>query len=230
MNEALQYKLLQLATMLNYPKQDLTLLKLAITHRSVGEPNNERLEFLGDSVLNFIIGAALYERLSTADEGTLTRLRAQLVKKETLVELAESLDLGKYLLLGPGEKRTGGHQRGSILADAFEAIIGCMYCTLGFSAAKNLVLSYYQTKLAELTEVEANKDPKTKLQEMLQAKKLPLPEYVVVNIFGPSHSQTFHVSCKTVLTEAIIGIGASRRKAEQAAALLVLELISNKTK
>ena len=227
MDEAAQNKLLQLAEAINYPMHGLELLTMALTHRSVGDPNNERLEFLGDSILNFLIGAELYARLPLADEGALTRLRAQLVKKETLIELANTMNLGKYVILGPGERKTGGHQRGSILADTFEAIIGCMFCTAGIAETKYLVLNYYQTKLAELTGSDDDKDPKTRLQELLQAKKLPLPEYEVKKILGPAHEQVFHVVCKTVLAEPILGEGVSRRKAEQDAAEKVLNIICN---
>lgn len=228
MNEAIQNKLLQLAEVINYPKHDLHLLEIALTHRSVGDPNNERLEFLGDSILNFLIGAELYDRLPLADEGTLTRLRAQLVKKETLIELANAIHLGDYVILGPGEKKTGGHQRGSILADTFEAIIGCMFCTVGIAETRDLILHYYHIKLADITGIEVEKDPKTTLQELLQAKKLHLPEYEVKQIIGPPHEQTFQVVCKTVLTDPVIGLGSSRRKAEQDAAEKVLKkLVSN---
>lgn len=224
-NEITQNKLLQLANIIHYPKDNLSLLEIALTHRSVGNPNNERLEFLGDSILNFTIGAELYKRLPLADEGTLTRLRAQLVKKETLIDLANAINLGAYILLGPGEKKTGGHQRGSILADTFEAIIGCTFCAVGIDATRDLILRYYQEKLAESTGIQEDKDPKTRLQELLQAKKMPLPVYEIKQVFGPSHEQTFHVICKTVLTDAVIGSGASRRKAEQDAAEQILKIV-----
>jgi ribonuclease III len=228
MNEAVENKILQLAKILDYPKNDLYLLKIAITHRSVGDPNNERLEFLGDSVLNFIIGAELFYRLPEADEGTLTRFRAKLVKRETLIELATTLKLGDYLLLGPGEKKTGGHQRGSILADALEAIIGCMYCTVGIDKIKQLILKWYKCALEEIIDKNIDKDPKTKLQELLQSKKMQLPKYNILNITGPSHDQVFYVVCETVLLQdPVEGTGISRRKAEQDAAEKALQQISS---
>ena len=226
MDELTLNKITRLAEIINYPKGDLKLLKIALTHRSVGDPNNERLEFLGDSVLNFIIGAELYHRLPKADEGTLTCFRARLVRKETLMELAEALNLGEYLILGPGEIKTGGHQRGSILADAFEAIIGAMFCSAGFAGTQNMVLQHYAIRLEDIIKQKIDKDPKTRLQELLQAKKMQLPEYEIVKITGAQHEQIFHVACSIILlAEPIEGVGVSRRNAEQDAAEKTLEVI-----
>jgi len=226
LDEITQNKIIRLADIIKFPKEDIKLLEMALTHRSVGNPNNERLEFLGDSVLNFIIGAELYNCLPKANEGTLTCFRAKLVRKETLTELAEGLHLGDYLILGPGEKKTGGHQRGSILADAFEAIIGAMFCSAGFDKTRIMVLNYYRFKFADITEQEIDKDPKTRLQELLQSRKLQLPEYEVVKITGMQHDQIFHVHCATVLLEEpVLGVGVSRRRAEQESAEKVLNII-----
>ncbi len=227
MDEITQNKIARLADIIKFPKNDMKLLEIALTHRSMGNPNNERLEFLGDSVLNFIIGAELYNKLSMANEGTLTCFRAKLVRKETLAELAEELRLGDYLILGPGERKSGGQQRGSILADAFEAIIGAVFCSAGFAAARDMVLGYYQLKLADITEQKMDKDPKTRLQELLQARKLHLPEYEVVKITGAQHDQMFYVHCTTILlSEPVEGVGISRRGAEQDAAEKVLKILT----
>lgn len=227
MDERTTNKVAKLARLLQFPAEARDLLIRALTHRSVGEANNERLEFLGDAALNFIIAIELYNMLPQADEGTLTRLRAKLVCKETLAELAESIDLGNYLILGPGERKTGGGQRSSILADAFEAIIGALFCSQDFAITKEKILGYYREKIAKVTSEKLKKDPKTSLQELLQGKKLPLPLYEVVKIVGEQHDQTFHVVCKTVLCkEDTLGVGTSRRQAEQDAAAKVLALIS----
>ena len=229
MDEKTQIKVTRLAEKLKFPHSALELLIMALTHRSVGEPNNERLEFLGDSVLNFIIGAELYNLLPQANEGTLTRLRATLVCREMLTELAEQLNLGEYLILGAGERKSGGQQRGSILADAFEAIIGAMFSCAGFAAAKAMVLEHYRDKLADIAGQIALKDPKTTLQELLQAKKLPIPEYHVVRATGAPHDQIFYVHCTTVMLPNFVeGSGISRRKAEQDAAQKVLKLLAKK--
>ena len=227
MDERIANKIAKLARILQFPEAEKNLLARAVTHRSVGDCNNERLEFLGDAVLNFIIASELYNVMPQADEGTLTRLRATLVRKETLTELAESLQLGDYLILGAGERKSGGQQRSSILADALEAIIGAMFCSQGFAATRDKVLAYYQEKLAIVTTEKLSKDPKTSLQELLQAKKMQLPMYEVIKITGEQHEQTFHVRCSTVLlAEAVKGTGVSRRQAEQDAAEKVLILLA----
>lgn len=208
---------------LGYQFANLDYLKQALTHRSAAAFNNERLEFLGDSILNFAIGKALYEKFPKADEGELSRMRAALVKEQTLAIIARRFELGDYLKLGAGEMKSGGHRRESILADCVEAIIAAIYLDFGIETTLNKVYEWYKTLLDEMTPGEAQKDPKTRLQEFLQSRKQPLPEYEVIDIKGEAHNQTFKVSCKIKqFDEAFIGTGTSRRKAEQNAAELVI--------
>lgn len=199
------------------------LLDQALTHRSAGGLNNERLEFLGDALIGFVVAEALVGRLPNADEGTLSRMRAALVKRESLAELARGLALGDYLRLGAGELRTGGYNRDSILADALEAVLGAVYLDGGFEAAGAVALGLLRGPLAQVSAAPVGKDPKTRLQELLQARRQPIPEYQVVSIGGSQHDQTFRVSClvrdQGILTE---GEGSSRRRAEQAAAEAML--------
>lgn len=202
------------------------LLIQALTHRSVGSSNNERLEFLGDALIGFVIAEALWERFPKADEGTLSRMRASLVKRESLARLARDLKLGDSLRLGAGELRTGGHARDSILADALEAVLGAVYLDGGFERARAVVLELFAARLEQTDAERAGKDPKTRLQEWLQSYKRPLPEYLVLSIDGDQHDQTFIVSCQ--LQDADVttrGTGTSRRRAEQAAAESMLERI-----
>lgn len=202
------------------------LLIQALTHRSVGSSNNERLEFLGDALIGFVIAEALWERFPKADEGTLSRMRASLVKRESLARLARDLKLGDSLRLGAGELRTGGHARDSILADALEAVLGAVYLDAGFERARTVVLELFAARLEQTDAERAGKDPKTRLQEWLQSYKRPLPEYLVLSIDGDQHDQTFIVSCQ--LQDADVttrGTGTSRRRAEQAAAESMLERI-----
>lgn len=205
------------------------LLELALTHRSYsGKQNNERLEFLGDSLLNFIIGEALFERFPHAREGQLSRLRASLVKGTTLTKIAQTLELGPFLLLGPGELKTGGSRRDSILADSVEAIIGAIYLDGGMDACKVRVLEWFGPRLQTLSLDDTVKDNKTRLQEWLQGQKLPLPAYNILDVSGSSHSQSFVVEC--VVTDAGLrfeGKGHSRRQAEQMAAGLMLTALEN---
>lgn len=208
---------------LGYQFANLDYLKQALTHRSAAAFNNERLEFLGDSILNFAIGKALYEKFPKADEGELSRMRAALVKEQTLAIIARRFELGDYLKLGAGEMKSGGHRRESILADCVEAIIAAIYLDFGIETTLNKVYEWYKALLDEMTPGEAQKDPKTRLQEFLQSRKLPLPEYEVIEIKGEAHNQTFQVSCKVKnIDEPVIGVGTSRRKAEQNAAELVI--------
>jgi ribonuclease III len=204
------------------------LLIQALTHRSAGSSNNERLEFLGDALIGFIIAEALWERFPKADEGTLSRMRASLVKRESLARLARDLKLGESLRLGAGELRTGGHARDSILADALEAVLGAVYLDAGFERTRTVVLELFAARLEQTDAERAGKDPKTRLQEWLQSYKRPLPEYLVLSIDGDQHDQTFIVSCQLqdadVTTRAT---GTSRRRAEQAAAELMLERIQH---
>ncbi|RRQ21191.1 ribonuclease III [Thiohalobacter thiocyanaticus] len=195
------------------------LLQQALTHRSAGNLNNERLEFLGDAVLGLVIADALYARYPRASEGDLSRLRASLVKKPTLAGIARELELGEHLQLGSGELKSGGFRRDSILADALEAVIGAVYLDAGFEAAAGLVLQLYQPRLQSLPEAAALKDPKTRLQEYLQSRHIELPDYQVIQVSGKAHAQTFEVECYIPgLDRRSRGRGSSRRKAEQAAA------------
>lgn len=211
---------------LQYTFSDQQLLIEALTHRSCHSVNNERLEFLGDSILGFVIAAELYQRFPKAQEGELSRGRSALVRGETLANLAKELDLGEYLLLGPGELKSGGFRRGSTLADALEAIIGAIFLDRGYDAARKFISNCYGKRLEEISIDEALKDPKTRLQEYLQSHKLPLPEYTIVTTEGSMHEQIFQVKCRvTNLSEPTYGEGTSRRKAEQAAAKQALNLI-----
>ena len=195
------------------------LLHQALTHRSFGAPNNERLEFLGDGVLNCIIASLLYQRFPLLPEGELSRLRAHLVKESTLSELAIALDLGSHLQLGEGELKSAGRYRPSALADALEAVIGAAYLDGGFAAAETLVIRIYAALLDNLDPKSIGKDPKTLLQEYLQGRKLGLPEYAVLATEGEAHCQTFRVECHIpLLGIRAEGVGASRRTAEQQAA------------
>lgn len=212
---------------LGYSFKDPTLLELALSHRSKGAMNNERLEFLGDSLINTVIAEELFMRFPQATEGQLTRMRAQLVCAEMLVKLAKDLNLGDHIVLGAGEIRSGGHQRKSILADSLEAIIGAIYLDSGndFVCVRQVLLGYYQDKFSNLQQDQ--KDPKTVLQESMQARKLPLPIYEVVSISGEHHEQTFNVQCSiSLLPDPVFGTGTSRRKAEQAAAAAILEQLN----
>ena len=195
------------------------LLRQALTHRSFSADHNERLEFIGDSVLNCAIALALYRRFPQMPEGELSRLRASLVNKETLHRLAQSLDLGRSVRLGAGEQRSGGASRPSILADTLEALFGAILLDAGFDLALAAVLRVYQQELDRLDPGELTKDPKTRLQELLQAKRLPVPEYAILNVKGQDHLQSFEVVCRiAALGIEATGTGASRRSAEQAAA------------
>ncbi|MWV13284.1 ribonuclease III [Pseudomonas sp. L-22-4S-12] len=215
--------LARLERQLGYTFQNQDLLILALTHRSFAGRNNERLEFLGDAILNFVAGEALFERFPQAREGQLSRLRARLVKGETLAVLARGFDLGEYLRLGSGELKSGGFRRESILADALEALIGGIYLDAGMDMARQRVLAWLSNELESLTLVDTNKDPKTRLQEFLQSRGTDLPRYDVVDIQGEPHCRTFFVQCEVaLLNENTQGQGASRRIAEQVAAAAAL--------
>lgn len=195
------------------------LLRQALTHRSFGSPNNERLEFLGDSVLNCVVAGALYDSFAALKEGELSRLRASLVRQETLADIARGLGLGEMLQLGEGELKSGGAQRPSILADALEAIFGAVYVDAGFDAARTVIERLYQPTMTRIDPGAAGKDPKTALQEILQGRRLPLPRYGLLATRGEAHAQEFEMEC--VIPELGIrttGSGASRRIAEQQAA------------
>lgn len=218
----------KLTERLGYQFKTPALLVQALTHRSFAANNNERLEFLGDSALNFIVAHQLFQRFSKLPEGDLSRLRAQLVKESTLSEIALSLELGDALKLGEGELKSAGWRRPSILADALEAIIGAVYLDGGFDSVESLILKIYQDKLAQIDPKLIDKDPKSQLQEYLQGKKIDLPDYKVVSINGEAHAQIFKIEC--VIDKCAIstlGEGTSRRIAEQQAAQLALEKIKD---
>ncbi len=216
-----------LAKNLGYQFKTPALLTQALTHRSFSGNNNERLEFLGDSVLNFIIAHQLYQRFPKLPEGDLSRLRAQLVKESTLSEIAFSLNLGDALKLGEGELKSAGWRRPSILADALEAIVGAVYSDGSFASAEALVLKLYAEKLDTIDPKIIDKDAKSQLQEYLQGKKLDLPDYKVVSVEGEAHAQTFKMECAIEkLNITTVGEGTSRRVAEQQAAQLALEIIN----
>jgi len=209
---------------------DAHLLLRSVTHRSFSIDHNERLEFLGDSVLNLAVADLLYQRLSALPEGDLSRVRANLVKQDTLHRLAVDLGLPEVIRLGEGEARSGGQKRPSILADALEAIIGAVYLDAGFAAAQSLVHRLFQAVEINPEMQAIGKDPKTELQEWLQARKMSLPLYRVVGTLGAAHKQTFDVECEVIeLNFSERGIGASRRAGEQAAASAMLETIKAKT-
>ncbi len=226
MNEALT----ALQDRLQHRFSDAHLLLRSVTHRSFSIDHNERLEFLGDSVLNLAVADLLYQRLSALPEGDLSRVRANLVKQDTLHRLAVDLGLSEVIRLGEGEARSGGQKRPSILADALEAIIGAVYLDAGFAAAQSLVHRLFQAVEINPEMQAIDKDPKTELQEWLQARKMSLPLYRVVGTLGAAHKQTFDVECEVIeLNFSERGIGASRRAGEQAAASAMLETIKAKT-
>lgn len=218
----------QLYKKIGYQFKQEDNLTQALTHRSAARKHNERMEFLGDAVLGMVIANALYQRFPKQPEGNLTRMRSTLVKGDTLAELAREAGLGELLRLGPGEMKSGGHRRDSILADAVEAIIGAIYLESGIEKCEELILKWYAARLARLDPDEHPKDNKTRLQEYLQGRGLPLPLYEVVSITGESHNQTFTVTCKvTPVPQPVTGTGPSRRRAEQQAAQLTLEQLAN---
>lgn len=208
---------------------DPELLDLALTHRSHGNKNNERLEFLGDSIVNFLIAEDLYQRFPQAREGQLSRLRARQVKGATLAEVAREFKLGDYLRLGSGELKSGGYRRESILADALEAVIGAIYLDAGMDVVRQRVLSWFEPRLDAMTLSDTQKDPKTRLQEYLQSRQQPLPRYEVINVEGEAHAQVFTVECVIEqLDYRPLGIGSSRRFAEQEAAEKALQALEVK--
>lgn len=211
---------------LGYHFEDQRQLQLALTHRSHGATNNERLEFLGDSILNFIIGEALFNRLPDAREGQLSRLRSQIVKGDTLALLAREFEVGDCLVLGEGELKSGGKSRDSILADSVEAIIGAIYLASGLDVCRERVLTWFAPRLNELSASTSAKDPKSRLQEYMQSQRQPLPEYVVVAVGGEGHAQVFTIECRIALAKKpTSAVASNRREAEkQAAALMLAQL------
>lgn len=209
-----------LERLLEYTFADQVLLEQALTHRSAGSRNNERLEFLGDAILGSVVAAELYRRYPVAKEGELSRLRANLVRRESLAEIAQQLDLGQHLTLGAGERKSGGHRRDSILSDTVEALLGAIFLESGFAVCQRCILRLFSARLDALSDVASLKDAKTRLQEYLQSHHLPLPEYTVQEVSGEAHAQFFKVECSVdgVALSAGKGQGSSRRQAEQNAA------------
>jgi len=217
----------ELTKKISYQFKNPELLQLAMTHRSYGGDHNERMEFLGDAVVNFVIAEILYHRFPNAAEGELSRWRASLVNREVLAELAKKYDLGSHLLLGPGEVRSGGSERLSILSCAIEALIGAVYLDGGFDAVKKCIAGCFDELINSLSSASSHKDPKTLLQEYLQSQKMQLPVYTVESVEGEAHQQLFIVSCQVDgVSGKTIGRGTSRRRAEQDSAQAMLEVLT----
>jgi len=211
---------------LAYTFADENLLRQALTHRSANGPNNERLEFLGDAVLQVIVSDIVFRQKPEASEGQLSRLRSSFVRDVTLAEVALTLGLGAHLILGSGEKKSGGHRRESILADTLEAIFGAVYLDAGFDAARHVICAAYGERLQDMPDGADLRDPKSRLQELLQGRGLALPVYAMENVSGKAHKQSFEVSCTIPELEAMTtGQGSTRRDAEQDAALVMLETV-----
>ncbi|HEY2679550.1 MAG TPA: ribonuclease III [Steroidobacteraceae bacterium] len=207
------------------------LCRTALTHRSAGTDHNERLEFLGDAILNCTVARMLYDAQPQADEGALSRLRASLVSGETLAQIASELSMGEHLHLGPGELKSGGFRRGSILADSLEAMLGAIFLDAGFDAAAAAVGRIMTSRLSGLPSADTLKDPKTRLQEMLQARGVALPTYTLTAATGDHHAQVFTVTCEIpVFGVVAVGEGASRRRAEQLAAAKVMHLLPSEVR
>ena len=214
-----------------YRFKDPELLALALSHRSIGRLNNERLEFLGDSILNFVVSARLFDLKVNDSEGDLTRLRARIVRGDTLAEMAAQLKLGDYIKLGEGELKSGGYKRNSILANTLEAIFGAIYLDDGFESCAKVIRHVCEPFIALLPDADDLKDPKTRLQEWLQGKGYSLPEYSVLSEQGPPHSKSFMVQCVNQSAGInVTGKSRSRRKAEQVAALAALDVIAKSAK
>lgn len=215
--------LINLQSRLGYQFHDISQLEAALTHRSVGPSHNERLEFLGDSIVNFVVADTLYKKYNEAREGKLTRMRASLVRGQSLSQLARRLQLGESIKLGTGEQKSGGRRRESILADTMEAVIGAIYLDGGMSACIACISKWLEAEIAAVNPDQVSKDPKTALQELLQQSKQELPVYRVLEVRGPGHDQTFSVACHIcTLNQPTMGEGSSRREAEQNAAELAL--------
>ena len=220
--------LIQLQRKLGYEFNKRELLETALTHRSASSKNNERLEFLGDSVLGQIISIELYRRFPQAREGELSRMRASLVKGETLAKIAMDLELGNYLKLGSGELKSGGFRRESILADALEAVFGAVYLDSDRETTHDFILSFFAKRLAQCDPHSVLKDPKTRLQEYLQSRGESLPEYEVTEIKGQAHAQTFTITCRLPhFDKPLKASGSSRRKAEQSVAEQALKQLGH---
>lgn len=216
-----------LQAIIGYRFGDTAALEQALTHRSASSTNNERLEFLGDSVLNFVIAEAVFQRREEADEGELSRLRANLVNKQSLAAIARSIGLGECIRLGGGELKSGGHRRASILADALEAVFGAIYLDGGFDAVRAVIGRLYAERLDNLPTLQQLKDAKTRLQEYLQGRGHELPSYAVQEVDGRAHDQTFAVACYVESAgRTTVGHGGSRRQAEQRAADAMLAALT----
>ncbi|MDX1514179.1 MAG: ribonuclease III [Gammaproteobacteria bacterium] len=214
---------------LGYSFSNESLFERALTHRSAGSRHNERLEFLGDSIINFLIAEALYRAMPDAREGQLTRLRALLVRRDTLSSVAREIGLGDALRLGGGELKSGGRERDSILADAFEALFGALFLDSGIDTCREMIGRLFADRIEQARARRAAKDPKTRLQERLQGDGLPLPDYEVIEVKGAAHDQEFTVACRVeTLKRPTTGSGPSRRKAEQAAARAALESLDQR--
>ena len=212
---------------LQFRFQNADLFEQALTHRSATPRNNERLEFLGDAVLEFVVSEAVYRVRPDVSEGDLTKLRASLVKEEALAEIALELGLGEHLILGSGERKTGGHRRESILADTLEAIFGAVFLDSGIDAAKAVIDGVYESRYLELPDMKDLRDPKTQLQEWLQARRMSLPVYDLAEVSGKGHKQRFVVTCTIVETSSVTdGESTTRRKAEQEAARKMVERLA----
>ncbi|MDT8282693.1 MAG: ribonuclease III [Gammaproteobacteria bacterium] len=212
---------------LEYSFNDVSLLDEALTHRSYAARNNERLEFLGDGILNFVIAHELFKSYPDVQEGDLSRLRATLVNKDSLAEIANQLKLGEVIKLGSGELKSGGFRRPSILADAVESIFGAVYSDGGFESCRALIVRLYADRLSTSADLQSLKDPKTQLQELLQSRHFSLPDYLVTKISGQAHAQVFHVRCTIEKMKIeVTGEGKSRRKAEQVAAEKAIMLVT----
>jgi ribonuclease-3 len=208
---------------IDYRFEDPALLAEALTHRSAGSVNYERLEFLGDSVLSAVIAARLFERHPEASEGDMSRMRARLVRGSTLADIAAGMDLGRHVQLGEGERKSGGFRRSSILADTYEAVLGAIFLDGGFAACRAVILDRFDPLIDALPAIDELKDPKTRLQEWLQARGRPLPEYLLLEESGADHQKSFRVACRLAdAEEQTEQTGGSRRKAEQAAAARML--------
>ena len=214
---------------IGYTFTDRKLLERAVTHRSFASQHNERLEFLGDSVLNCVVGNALFLRDKHFTEGELSRVRANLVCEKTLAIIAAKIDVSSFLRMGEGEMKTGGAHRPSIMADAMEAIFGAVFAESGFEAAQKVILGLFDPILSSLSPEQLSKDAKTRLQEYLQGRHLPLPQYAVVNVTGAAHEQQFDCECRIAMLDIVtVGHAASRRAAEQNAATMALEVLKNR--
>ena len=212
---------------IGYQFQEPALLVRALTHRSFGADNNERLEFIGDGLVNAVVAKLLFSHYPGLDEGSLSRLRSKLVSKEGLATLAERFELGPLVLLGAGERKSGGRHRASIMADTVEALAGGMLVEAGFGMASEIVASWFVADIASL-DIHTTRDAKTRLQEWLQGKGYPLPAYEVIAIFGDDHNQIFEVACSCKAAESRqVGTASSRKKAEQKAAEAMLEILEN---